>query len=268
MALADLAGAPRIAPPVRRVAPAQMTPSAAGRLRRIARPGNPPGPRSASPRPPAASAASTRSGAGRGAGRLVDEPAHRRVDELLHEPLEPRPVNRGDRLGLARRRAEQPEDERHVGDVVEDGVPPRRGRRRRRSIPARSIAASRSRNRAWSRGRATRPRQLAPRAPGRGNRSRRSAPAPRRRPHSAPSSSSSCFSSRSASARRARSRTASSSVAIRSAASASVRSRGPAAAAHLVLRVDHLLHVVDLELHLVSIERVGRQSTRSAPLPG
>ena len=42
----------------------------------------------------------------------------------------------------------------------------------------------------------------------------------------------------------------------------------PATPAPLVLRVHHLLHVVHLQLRLVSYERVGFQSTRSAPLPG
>src|SRR5918994_4969645 len=64
--------------------------------------------------------AGTQHGRRRAPAALVEEPAHRRVNQLLEHPLEPRSVERGDLRVVARRRPEQPRDERDVADVVED----------------------------------------------------------------------------------------------------------------------------------------------------
>jgi hypothetical protein len=55
---------------------------------------------------------------------FVDEAAHRRIDQVLHQALQPRAVDGRDRLGLADSRAEQPEHHRHVPNLIEDGRDP------------------------------------------------------------------------------------------------------------------------------------------------
>src|SRR4051812_33483670 len=55
------------------------------------------------------------------ARRLVDDAPDRRVHDLLHQPLEPRTVYGRDRFLVAGGGAHEPEHERHVGNLVEDG---------------------------------------------------------------------------------------------------------------------------------------------------
>ena len=68
--------------------------------------------------------------------RLVDDPAHRRVDRLGEHHLQPRPVQRGDVVGRTGGGAERPDEHRHVLQRVAQRARRRRGRRS--STPRRS----------------------------------------------------------------------------------------------------------------------------------
>ena len=54
------------------------------------------------------------------AGALVDEPSHGRINKLLEQPLEPRAVHRREQLGLADGGAEKPGDHSNVVDEIQD----------------------------------------------------------------------------------------------------------------------------------------------------
>ena len=108
------------AAPVSRSAAASIASVQASQSRGVARRRPRPGSASAPPPRGRSRRHARDAGCGTAPRRLVDEAPHRRVDQLLQQALEPRAVDRRDRLRLAAGRAEQPEDQRDVADQVED----------------------------------------------------------------------------------------------------------------------------------------------------